>query len=178
MLGVKEGRKKNRLPIYKNRKLKRRNKMSLEKVFRQIHNGVFVVTTAKGDKVNGMTAVWVARSSFKPPLISVSIGKPRYSHDLIKESGVFALNILSEKQISQGKHFGFKSGRNTDKFKDIEYTRAKTGCPILKDIAGYLDCKVVNSCDAGDHTIFVGEVLDAEAYENKLPLLYKHEDFF
>lgn len=152
--------------------------MSIEKVFRQIHNGVFVVTTAKGDKVNGMTAVWVARSSFKPPLLSVSIGKQRYSHDLIRESGVFALNILSEKQIAQGKHFGFKSGKNTDKFKDIEYTTCKTGSPILKDIAGYLDCKVVNSCDAGDHTIFVGEVLDAEAYEDNLPLLYKHEDFF
>ena len=151
---------------------------SFEKAFRQILNGVFVITTAKGDAVNGMTAVWVARSSFKPPLLSIAIGKPRYSHDLIKESGVFALNILSEGQIAQGKHFGFKSGRNTDKFKDIEYTTSKTGSPILKDIAGYFDCRVFSSCDAGDHTIFVGEVVDAEAYENKPPLLFKHEDFF
>ncbi len=149
-----------------------------EKAFGAILNGVFVITTKRGDKVNGMTAAWVARSSFNPPMLSISIGKTRYSHDLIKESGVFAVNILSEKQIAQGKHFGFKSGRKTDKFKDIEYTTCKTGSPILKDIAGYLDCKVVNSCDAGDHTIFVGEVLDAKAYENKLPLLYKHKDFF
>ncbi|MCK5287297.1 MAG: flavin reductase [Thermodesulfovibrionia bacterium] len=151
---------------------------TFENVFRKILNGVFIVTTKKGDKINGMTAVWVARSSFKPPLVSVSVGKTRYSHDLIKESGVFALNILSKKQIAQGKHFGFKSGRNTDKFKDIEYTTRKTGSPILKDSAGYFDCKVVNSCDAGDHTIFVGEVLDAEAYEDKTPLLYEHKDFF
>jgi flavin reductase (DIM6/NTAB) family NADH-FMN oxidoreductase RutF len=137
---------------------------TFENVFRQILNGVFIVTTKKGDQVNGMTAVWAARSSFKPPLVSVSVGKTRYSHDLIKESGVFALNILYEKQIAQGKHFGFKSGR--------------TDSPILKDVAGYFDCKVFNSCDAGDHTIFVGEVLDAEAYEEKTPLLYKHKDFF
>ncbi|MEK7308847.1 MAG: flavin reductase family protein [Nitrospirota bacterium] len=152
--------------------------MNIEKVFRQIHNGVFVITTAKGGKVNGMTAVWVARSSMNPPLLSVSIGKTRYSHQLIKDSGVFAVNILSEKQIEQGKHFGFKSGKNTDKFKDAEYTAAKTGSPILKDIAGYFDCKVVNTCDAGDHTIFVGEVLEAEAYADKLLLLYRHGDFF
>jgi len=152
--------------------------MSFEKAFRQIFNGVFVITTKKGDKINGMTAVWVARSSFKPPMLSVSIGKPRYSHDMIKESGIFAVNILSEKQIAQGKNFGFKSGRNTDKFKDVEYTTGKTGSPLLKDIAGYFDCKVVNSCDAGDHTIFVGQVLDAEVYENNPPLLFKHDDFF
>lgn len=152
--------------------------MSIEKVFRQILNGVFIITTAKDDKVNGMTAVWVARSSFKPPLVSVSVGKTRYTHELIKESGVFAVNILSEKQIAHGKHFGFKSGRKTDKFKDVDYTTSKTGSPILKDISGYFDCKVFSSCDAGDHTIFVGEVIDSEIYENNRPLLYKHDDFF
>lgn len=152
--------------------------MSIEKAFRQIFNGVFVITTKKGDKINGMTAAWVARSSFKPPMVSVSIGKSRFSHNLIKESGVFAVNILSEKQIAEGKHFGFKSGRKTDKFKDIEYVTAKTGAPILKNTAGYLDCRVVNSCDAGDHTIFVGEVIDGEVYETNKPLLYRHDDFF
>jgi flavin reductase (DIM6/NTAB) family NADH-FMN oxidoreductase RutF len=149
-----------------------------EKVFRKIFNGVFVITTKKGDRVNGMTAAWVSRASFKPPLLSVSIGKTRYSHDLIKDSGVFAVNVLSDKQIAGGKHFGFKSGRKTDKFEDIEYETRKTGSPILRDTAGYFDCKLVNTCDAGDHTIFIGEVVDAEAYEDNVSLLYKHEDFF
>jgi flavin reductase (DIM6/NTAB) family NADH-FMN oxidoreductase RutF len=149
-----------------------------EKVFRKILDGVFVVTTKKKEKINGMTAVWVTRASFNPPLLSVAIGKTRYSHDLIKDSGVFAVNILSETQVAQGKHFGFTSGKKTDKFKDLEYTTGKTGSPVLKDIAGYFDCKVVSSCDAGDHTIFVGEVLDAKVYENRVPLLFRHEDFF
>ncbi len=148
-----------------------------EKVFRKIFNGVFVITTKKGDKVNGMTAAWVSRASFKPPLLSVSIGKTRYSHGLIKDSGVFAVNVLSDKQIAAGKHFGFKSGRKTDKFEDIEYETRKTGSPILQDTAGYFDCKVVKACDAGDHTIFIGEVVDAEVNEDNHPLLFKHEDF-
>lgn len=149
-----------------------------EKAFRKIFNGVFVITTKKGERANGMTAAWVSRASFKPSLLSVSIGKTRYSHDLIKESGVFAVNVLSDKQIAVGKHFGFRSGKKTNKFEDIEYEIRKTGSPILRDTSGYLDCKVVNTCDAGDHTIFIGEVVDAEVYEDNHPLLYKHDDFF
>jgi flavin reductase (DIM6/NTAB) family NADH-FMN oxidoreductase RutF len=150
----------------------------LEKVFGKIFNGVFVITTKHGDNVNGMTAVWVTRASFKPPMLSVAIGKTRYSHELIKESGVFAVNILSDKQVVQGKHFGFKSGRITDKLKDVEYTTGKTGSPILKDISGYLDCRVSKTCNAGDHTIFVGEVIDAGSFDDYHPLLYRHDDFF
>jgi flavin reductase (DIM6/NTAB) family NADH-FMN oxidoreductase RutF len=149
-----------------------------EKAFRKILNGVFIVTTKDGDRINGMTAAWATRVSFNPPMLCVVIGKTRYSHELIERSGVFALNILSDKQIDLGKHFGFKSGRKTDKFKDIPYITKSTGSPILKDIAGYLDCKVTNTCEAGDHTIFVGEVVSAEAYEDKNPLLFRHEDFF
>lgn len=151
---------------------------NFERVFRKIHNGVFVVTTQESGRINGMTAAWATRVSFRHPLVCVAIGKARYSHNLILKSGVFALNILAEGQIAEGKHFGFKSGRTTDKFQNIDYSRGNTGAPILKDIAGYLDCKVFNSCDAGDHTIFVGEVVDAEYYEGRVPLLYKHEDYF
>jgi flavin reductase (DIM6/NTAB) family NADH-FMN oxidoreductase RutF len=148
-----------------------------EQAFRIIHNGVFVVTTKEGDKLNGMTAAWVTRVSFNPPLVAVSIGKTRYSHGMVERSGVFALNILSEGQAALGKHFGFKSGRKTDKLKGIGHTTAKTGSPILEGIAGYLDCRVAGSCDAGDHTVFVGEVIDSGTY-GKQPLLYRHEDFF
>ena len=149
-----------------------------EKAFGKILNGVFVVTTKKGDRVNGMTAAWVSRASFKPPMLTVSIGKTRYSHELIKDSGVFAVNALSDKQIAIGKHFGFRSGRKTDKFEGVEYETRKTGSPILPDTSCYFDCRVVNTCDAGDHTIFIGEVVDAEVYEGNHPLLHRREDFF
>lgn len=152
--------------------------MAHEKAVRTIRSGLHVITTKHGDKLNGMTAAWCMRTSLKPALVAVSIGKTRYSHGLIEKSGVFAVNVLSEGQEETGRHFGFKSGRNTDKFEGIEYTKAKTGSPILKGIASYLDCKVVSACETGDHTIFVGEVLDSEVYDENPPLLYRHEDFF
>ncbi len=55
---------------------------------------------------------------------------------------------------------------------------SSTGFPILKDVAGYLDCKVVRSCIAGDHTIFIGEVIAGGTTPDSNPMLYKHEDFF
>lgn len=152
--------------------------MAHDEAFKTIHNGVFVITTKEGDRVNGMTAAWVTRTSFDPPLVAVSVGKSRYSHELIGKSGVFAVNVLSEGQVGQGKFFGFRSGRNTDKFKGVEYDSAATGSPILKDISAYLDCRVVGSLETGDHTIFVGEVVDSRAHGGRPPLPFRREDFF
>lgn len=149
-----------------------------DNVVRKIHGGLFVITTKKGDKVNGLTVAWLTRASLEPPMVSVSIGKTRYSHGLIKESGVFAVNILKEGQTDIAKHFGLQTGSRINKFENIDYETKVTGSPILKDTAGYLDCRVVGSCDAGDHTIFIGEVIDAGTSPDAKPLLYIHEDFW
>jgi flavin reductase (DIM6/NTAB) family NADH-FMN oxidoreductase RutF len=150
----------------------------IDKTLSKITNGVYIITTKYADKINGMTAAWVSRVSFTPPLVSVSIGKARFSHDLIKKGGVFAVNILKEDQVEIGKHFGFQSGRKVDKFAAIQYDTKVTGSPILKDTTGYIDCKVVSSFEAGDHTIFVGEVMDAFVDKDARPLVYRKEDFF
>ena len=154
------------------------SRKEIDETFRKVTNGVYVITTKHADKINGMTAAWVTRVSFVPPLVSISIGKTRFSHDLIKNAGVFAVNILKEGQVEIGKHFGFQSGIKVDKFAAIQYDTKATGSPILKDTGGYLDCKVVSSFEAGDHTIFVGEVLDASVDKDAKPLVYRKEDFF
>lgn len=152
--------------------------MGHEKALGAIHSGVFVITTKDGERLNGMTAAWVMRASFDPPLVAVSVGHTRFSHGMIKNSGVFAVNVLSEGQAEVGKHFGFKTGRNTDKFAGVDCAPpSKTGAPILEGIAGYLDCRVVGSFETGDHTIFVGEVVASEV-SGKPPLLFRPEDFF
>ena len=145
--------------------------MDVEKAFEKVVTGLHVVTVKADDKVNGMTAAWVTRVSHVPPLVMVSVGKTRYTHDLIKEAGSFCVNILAEDQDNLSSRFGFKSGRNLDKFEGIKYDEGKTGSPILKDTVGYLDCKLISSYDAGDHTLYVGEVIDAEASPKK-PLTY------
>jgi flavin reductase (DIM6/NTAB) family NADH-FMN oxidoreductase RutF len=147
--------------------------------FAALVHGVYVVTTKAGDKVNGMTAAWVSQVSIKPLLVMVSIAPPRYTHDLIKESGVFAINVLTTAQVDLGKRFGFKSGRKVDKLAGLDWTTAITGAPILPQAYAYLDCKVAHAYAAGDHTLFVGEVKDAKIlHPQAQPLMFKKSDFF
>ena len=150
-----------------------------EVAFTALVHGVYVVTTRVGEKVNGMTAAWVSQVSVKPLLVMVSIAPPRYSHTLIKESGIFAINVLTTEQVELGKRFGFKSGRKIDKFAGLDYLIAATGAPILPQAYAYFDLKLVSTQAAGDHTLFVGEVMEAKILHPQAhPLVFHKGDFF
>ena len=148
-----------------------------DKVIDKIMKGVSVVTTKAGDKVNGMTASWFTRVSEDPVLVMISVWKENFSHALIREGGAFAINILADGQKEMGLHFGRQSGRDMDKFQGIEWEGKKTGSPILKDCLGFMDCEVVGSLEAGDHTIFVGNVLEAGFRGKQEPLIYDRRDY-
>jgi flavin reductase (DIM6/NTAB) family NADH-FMN oxidoreductase RutF len=150
-----------------------------EVAFTALVHGVYVVTTRLEDVVNGMTASWVAQVSLKPLLVMVSIAPSRYSHRLIQESGVCAVNVLADTQVELGKRFGYKSGRQVDKFAGLEWTTAATGAPILPQAYAYLDLKLRDTMTAGDHTLFVGEVVDGRIlHPEAQPLVFKKSDFF
>ena len=147
--------------------------------FEGLVHGVYVVTTRTGDRLNGMTASWVSQVSLNPLLLMASIAPGRYSHDLIKESGVFAINVLTSEQVDLGKRFGFQSGRSVDKFMGLEYFAAATGSPILPQAYAFFDLKLVATHPAGDHTLFVGEVVDAKILHPEMhPLVFSKKDFF
>lgn len=141
-------------------------------------NGVTVVSTKLNGRANALAVAWVSRVSYAPPLLMVSIGKTRHSHDMIKESGVFAVNVLGPESKETAKHFGLKSGKKIDKFEGVEYDAKVTGSPILKDCVAWMDCRVVSHHDAGSHTIFIGEILDGEVTGEKPPLIYDKASFF
>lgn len=147
--------------------------------FRALVHGVYVVTTRCGDRVNGMTAAWVSQVSLSPLLLMVSIAPSRYSHDLIQESRVFAINVLTSDQVDLGKRFGFQTGRRVDKFAGLDYITAATGSPILPQAQAYFDLNLVDIHPAGDHSLFVGEVLEAKILHPELqPLVFSKEVFF
>ena len=147
-----------------------------DRIFDQMVRGVVVITTRSGEKRNGMTACWVTRSADQPFLVMVSIWKKNFSHDLVKESGIFAMHVLKSDQVGLARHFGKQSGREVDKFSQVPYRSGKTGSPILANCLAYLDCRVVNSAESGDHTIFVGEVQEADFVSRGEPLLYQRKD--
>jgi flavin reductase (DIM6/NTAB) family NADH-FMN oxidoreductase RutF len=147
--------------------------------FDALVHGVYVVTTRVRDTINGMTASWVSQVSLKPLLLMVSIAPARYTHDLIRESRIFAINVLTGDQVDLGKRFGYKSGREVDKFAGLEHKTAKTGAPILPQAYAYFDLKLVDTFPAGDHTLFVGEAVDAKILHRAAqPLVFNKKDFF
>lgn len=143
-----------------------------------ITNGVYVVTARWENKLNGMAASWVTRISADPTLVAVAIWHENLTYRFVHGSGAFALNILGEGQQELARWFGRRSGRNVDKFARVPYRLGPTGSPILKEALAYLDCRVIFERAFGDHTLFVGEVVEEGVQHEGAPLVYRHEEYF
>ncbi len=134
--------------------------------------GVTIVTAKDGETVKGMTVSSFTSVSVNPYLILIAIDKKTGTHPIIEKSGAFAANIVHTGQIEWAMRFAGMMPEITDRFFDITYTQATTGSPILPDVIGWVDCKLHSAHEAGDHTIFVGEVVDAAGNSGNAPLLY------
>lgn len=148
-------------------------------VSKGISHGVYIVTVRTKEKINGMTAAWVSQVSMNPLLLMASIAPARYTHNLIKESGYFAINTLDESMQNYGAVFGFKSGRKADKFQGVSYFDAPNGSPVLEGVLAFFECRVVDILPAGDHNLFIGNVVAAKLLkENTEPLIFHWDDYF
>jgi flavin reductase (DIM6/NTAB) family NADH-FMN oxidoreductase RutF len=152
--------------------------MEIQDILERIVNGVAVVTSKRKNDINGLSVAWMTQVSYSPPLVMACVGKEKYTHELIDDSGVFAINILSERQRDVAKLFGLQSGRASNKFSEVGYDFKKSGAPILKDCLAYVDCTVHKSIDVGDTTLFVGEILEASVNNKEKPLIYNSKDYF
>ncbi|WP_129409071.1 flavin reductase family protein [Marinitoga lauensis] len=138
----------------------------------KIYNVVSIVTINSNGTLNGITVAWITRVSIKPPMIAISIGKQRYSYELLENIDKFGVCILSKEQKDLAKLFGSKSGRNVNKFENVDFELTKNGIPKIKNIVAFFECKIVNKADAGDHVIYIGEVINQEILKTDTPLLY------
>lgn len=123
---------------------------------------VVAITSSCQGKVNAQIAVTVVTASIvhSAPRLLVGIWKGNYTHEFIMNSKAFAVHLLRRDQIQLVKNFGFYTGREREKLKDIPYEPGVTGSPILKDALGYADCQVMNAMDGGDMTAFLVNVVD------------------
>ncbi len=135
-------------------------------------SGVTVLTTVYEDKWKGTTASSFSSVSADPPMVLVCLAKKLYTHQLVSESGIFAVNIMPTDQIEIAKRFAGMYPEIEDRFADLDCMISETGSPILKMAQGWLDCKIRHYYEGGDHTIFVGEVLACGANDGQNPLLY------
>ena len=143
---------------------------------RDISYGLYLVTSVSGEKVNGQIANTVFQVCSETPKIAISINKDNLTHDYIKKSGVVAVSVLEEDTpMTFIGNFGFKSGKDIDKFSTVKYKKGKTGAPIVSDnTLSYIEGKVVDSADVGSHTLFVVEVVDAKVVKEGVPMTYDY----
>ena len=141
-------------------------------MLRKIPHGIYICGVKEGDEVNGYTASWVMQTSFKPPMVINAVRRDNRSHGMVETSQVFALSILAEGQKDLAQKFFQPLQRVGNRFDDVEFYLGKeTGCPIISDSLGYVECRVVGSLPQGDHTVFLGEVIGAGIHREGKPLL-------
>ncbi len=144
-----------------------------------LHNlayGMYIVTSNKGDALNGQIANTVFQITSEPVTIAISINKKNLSHEFIDCGCRFAVSILDEETPLDfiGK-FGFKTGRKEDKLKGVNFKKLASGLPVvLEHSICYLEAEVAGKLDCGTHTVFLGRVTGSEMIKPGKPMTYEY----
>ena len=127
---------------------------------RMIPYGLYVLTAAHGDHVAAATVNWVTQASFEPPLVAVGVKTDSHAHALIKDTKAFALNVLGKGQQAMAFTFFKPADKQGSTISGEPYRAGTTGAPILTNTPAYIECQLEATVEKGDHSIFVGRVVD------------------
>jgi flavin reductase (DIM6/NTAB) family NADH-FMN oxidoreductase RutF len=143
--------------------------LQLRRVLSRFPTGVTIVATKhRPSGVCGLTVNAFASVSLEPPLVLVCVDRGSNTHGCIEASGVFTVNVLATGHEELATAFAQK---REDKFDGVGHRLAHTGAPIIDGVVAWLECRVTEVLEGGDHTIFLGEVLGAEEGEGR-PLVF------
>jgi flavin reductase (DIM6/NTAB) family NADH-FMN oxidoreductase RutF len=133
--------------------------------------GVTVVTTRDREgRPSGLTASAFTSVSLDPPLVLVCVDHAATAHPDLRDRGWFAINVLRREQEALSRRFAVSGG---DKFRGVPCHEGRTGLPLLDDALATLECRIVDTHEAGDHTIFIGQVESASVADGR-PLVHFH----
>ena len=145
-----------------------------KKALYKLSYGVFMLSTRDGETVNGCITNTCMQVANSPTRIAIAVINTNYTCDLIKKSGVFALSLLDQTcSYELIKHFGFQSGREVNKFENLQMPVDVNGIPYMGwQACAVISGKVISSQDLGSHTLFIAEVVDAKLLNDNAPLTY------
>ncbi len=135
-------------------------------------SGVTVMTTASGGRLHGMTVSAFCSVSLNPPLLLVSVEKGTLMHEMVSESGVFAVNVLGARDEGASRFFADNDRLAGLEFTPGTYRLGANGSPILLRATACLEARVEAHYPGGDHTIFLGEVTALDVLSDELPLIF------
>ncbi|NLD81025.1 MAG: High molecular weight rubredoxin [Deltaproteobacteria bacterium ADurb.Bin151] len=142
----------------------------------KISYGLYIVTSGQDGKFNGQIANSIVQATSRPATLAICINRENYTYELIRQSRKFIVSIISEAApMTFIGLFGFKSGRDVDKLKDVKTKTGVTGVPIVLDYSiGFIEAEVQGELDCGTHTIFVGKVVEADLTGEGQPMTYDY----
>ncbi len=132
-----------------------------KKLLRSFPYGLYVVTAAAEDEMAAGTVSWLSQASFEPPLIMVGIKADSYLHSVIQKGRSFAINILTKENEAVAPDFFRSTEVDGDKINGHAYEPGpETGAPLITELPAWIEVNIVNAVKTGDHTIFVGEIVN------------------
>ena len=142
--------------------------------FRSLSYGVYIISTLDENRPTGCVANSVMQITSSPATIAVSMNHDNYTNSCIAKTGKFAVSILTENSDPGliGR-FGFQSGKDVDKFDGIE-SLEREGIQVIPDACSYIVCKVIDKMETSTHTVFLGEVIDADVLKSEEPMTYAY----
>ena len=150
--------------------------LDLESLF-NLSYGMCIVSSKKDGRFNGCIVNTVFQIVPEPPMVAASINRQCLTHEYITKSKVFTVSILSqESPMPFVGRFGFRSGRDIDKFEQVSYKIGQTGVPIVLDnTVGFLEAEVTESIDVVTHTLFIAKIVACETLNrDKAPMTYAY----
>jgi flavin reductase (DIM6/NTAB) family NADH-FMN oxidoreductase RutF/rubredoxin len=137
---------------------------------------MYIVCSYKNGRTNGQVANTVFQITSEPATIAVSINKNNLTHEFIRESRRFTVSVLTQNcPLDLIGKFGFKSGREINKFENVQFSALDSGCPVvLEHTLAYLEAKVVKELDCGTHTLFLGEITASKLLKEAVPMTYDY----
>ncbi|MFN0204688.1 MAG: flavin reductase family protein [Planctomycetota bacterium] len=148
------------------------NEDAKKTLLRAVPHGLYIITTGTGDSAHGFTSTWFTQASFKPPLVVTAVRRDSHAYTTIRDNNSFIVNYIPKSARAAAEVF-FKPPRpENNKFGIYTFAPSPvSGGPVLEVALGYLDCKLVHIYDNGDHSLFVGEVTEAEVRAAGEPLV-------
>jgi flavin reductase (DIM6/NTAB) family NADH-FMN oxidoreductase RutF len=142
------------------------NEDAKKTALRMIPYGLYVLTAeGKDGSVAAATINWVTQASFAPPLVALGVKTDSGAHAIIKDTKVFALNILGKGQQGMAFNFFKSHEREGDSIGGEPFEKSPGGVPILRQTPAWVECRLVDTVERGDHSIFVGEVTEAGVHQ-------------
>lgn len=144
---------------------------------RKLTYGLYIATAKGADKPAGGTVNWISQSSFDPPLVMAGIKRESNLHQAIEFSRAFAIHVVGKSQKSMATSFFKGAEEIAGKLNGYAYILGATGAPLLVDAPAWIECKVTDVLQRGDHTIFVAEIVDAGVRSDQEPLTMRDAGF-